>query len=259
MKIITAIVTPFDEKGQINYSVFDELMTWQIKKGADGVVVGGTTGEFPTLTDEEITELYSYSANQYHSQINIYLGVGTPSTSKTVKLIKRFDNLPIQGFLVVIPYYNLPPQKGIIKHFELIAKATNRTIIIYNVPKRTSSEITITSLIKLLENQNINMIKDASKDKKRLKQINKLPKSKLYLGDDSLFLWGLKNKIEGIISVISNVDVDIMKRCIYDKRAYRIYKKSLNEIKNYVNPIGIKKYLRRRGYEVGTVRLPLLE
>jgi 4-hydroxy-tetrahydrodipicolinate synthase len=258
MKIITALVTPFNPDLSINYPMVDRLIQKQIDEGADGIVIGGTTGEANLLDNQEMFDLYHYVV-KYAKKIPIYLGVGNSSTSQTIKLIKRFHNLDVAGFLVVVPYYVLPPQKGIVKHFQMINEVSLKPIILYHIPKRTGITMKIESLQELKDCAKITMIKDASLDKCRLVNIKKTLPMKVYIGDDSLFLWGIKQQMEGIISVISNSHLTLMKQCLESKKKWKDFRLALSLLKGQPNPIGIKKLLKQMGYSVGAVRLPLSE
>ena len=258
MKIITALVTPFTKNNKINYPVIDQLVHDQIEQGADGIVIGGTTGEFPTLSAAEVKKLYEYTSKKF-KDIPLYCGVGCPSTQKTVERIKLFERLPFQGYLIVVPYYNLPPQAGLIEHFKLVSQQTKKQIIAYNVPKRTGSTLEIATIKELAKIPNITLLKDATLDIERLLKIKGIKNISLFLGDDQLFLWGIKEGIPGIVSVLSNGEMGLMKKCVNNSSCHDQYANCLKQISPYVNPVGIKKYLREKGYAVGTVRLPLVE
>ena len=258
MKIITALVTPFNPDLSINYHMVDQLIERQIAEGADGIVIGGTTGEAHLLDKQEMYELYHYVV-RYAKRIPRYLGVGSASTNVTLKLIKRFNHLDVAGFLVVVPYYVLPPQKGLIKHFQLLSEASEKPLILYHIPKRTGITLTLDSLAKLKSCSRITMIKEACLDKKRLSKLKKLLPWEIMLGDDSLFLWGIRHRIDGIISVISNSHLSLMKQCLRNRKQWKEYRLALALLKGYPNPVGIKVLLKKMGFSVGSVRLPLCE
>src|ERR671923_2976295 len=135
-EVLTAIVTPFDADGAVDYEKFRDLAEYLVDHGSDGLVVCGTTGESPTLSDDEKVELWRLAVDAVGARATVVAGTGTYSTAHSVHLTERADELGVDAFLVVAPYYNKPPVRGIIAHFAAIAEASDRPIVVYNIPQR---------------------------------------------------------------------------------------------------------------------------
>ncbi len=256
MKILTAIITPFNKKGHIDYKCLYHLIDQQISNHSDGIVIAGTTGEGMLLTNSERDNLFKKIASKYSDLIPYYFCIGGLSTQSVLKEINKYDYLKPTGYLITVPYFILPTDEGIITHFKTVAKATERQILIYNIPKRCGKGLSINTIRELANINNITGIKDATGNIEHLNKLLKISNIDLYLGNDELFFWGFAKKVEGIISVISNVALKEMHDPISNKAHLEAI---IKLVQVYPNPIGIKKYLRNEGINVGTVRLPLLE
>ena len=266
-KLITALVTPFNKNGAIDEDEFVKLIKDVENQGSDGIVVGGTTGEGSSLSNDELIRLISL-ANET-SDMELIINVGLNSTHKTIELIHQIKEYKHDALMVIVPYYNKPNQKGIFEHFKEIANTfKNEKFIIYNVPSRTVVKIEENTLSDLInECPNIIGLKHASMDLDLVKQIRKKwPNFVVYSGDDKLLLDMMKCGARGVISVISHVYGKEIKELIED------YEKGIeNEILNqYIkdisdtifcdtNPISIKYALSKKGYESMNLRLPLVE
>ena len=150
-EILTAIVTPFREDGSVDYDKFRELALHLVENGSDGLVVTGTTGESPTLTDDERFELYAAALDAVGDRATVIAGTGTYSTAHSVHLTARAHELGVHGFLVVTPYYNKPPPRGIVEHFRAIAEVSDRPIVVYNIPGRVVINIEPETMAELAE------------------------------------------------------------------------------------------------------------
>lgn len=253
MKIITALITPFNDKKKIDYFKFGKLIEKQILQGASGIVVGGSTGERHLLSEYEENRLYQFVTCNYGNKIDVYLGVGEPASNIAVKKLKKYNSLNFKGYLINVPFYILPPQEKIIDYFKTLAKNTEKEIIVYDIEKRNGVLLELHTIKELIKIPNIIAIKESTKSFKRLKELyeEKIP---LLIGDDKWYLWGLTTNIDGIISVMSNQELLLMKEPYKDINRYH---KVLKEISKYVNPIGIKLYMNKQGENVGKCREPL--
>lgn len=253
MKIITALITPFNNKNKIDYFKLGKLIEKQIDQDASGIVVGGSTGERHLLTDYEENRLYQFVTCNYGDKIDIYLGIGEPSTALAIKKLKKYNKLNFKGYLVNVPFYILPPQEKIVEYFKKIAGNTQKEIIVYDIEKRNGVLLELQTIKEIVKIPNVLAIKESTKSFKRLKELyeEKLP---ILIGDDKWYLWGLTTNIEGIISVMSNQELLLMKDPYLNINKYQ---KILKEISKYVNPIGIKLYMNKQGENVGKCREPL--
>jgi 4-hydroxy-tetrahydrodipicolinate synthase len=265
-----ALVTPFNENGKVDYNGLQKLVEFQINNGTNYLVVQGTTGESVTLTNDEKIAVLDYIIEINAGKLPILLGVGGNSTSDVCDKIKFFSGHKIDGFLSVSPYYNKPSQQGIYEHFKSISNSTSLPIIIYNVPGRTSSNITADTTVQLAKDfKNIVGIKEASGNLEQIMTIIlKKPDNFLVIsGDDALTLGHILVGGDGVISVIANA---------FPKRFSTMVNAALNEnldlakekhyelleIIHYLfvdgNPAGIKYLLKLINICSDYVRLPLV-
>ncbi|MBI9063540.1 MAG: 4-hydroxy-tetrahydrodipicolinate synthase [Marinilabiliaceae bacterium] len=205
---IVAIVTPFTATGEIDVDAFDKLIDWHVEEGTDGIVVCGTTGETPALSQEEDVFLIKHTVDRVKGRIPVIAGTGSNSTSECIKYSLNAQEAGVDGVLVVGPYYNKPTDQGMYLHFSNIAQAVSVPIILYNVPSRTGSKISVDVALKLANDfDNIVGIKEAGGDLNVMAQLIALrpPGYKVYSGDD--FLASSANLLgaDGCISVIANV------------------------------------------------------
>src|SRR6266571_2379270 len=150
-EVLTAIVTPFRDDGSVDYDRFRELARHLVDNGSDGLVVTGTTGESPTLTDDERFALYAAALDAVGDRATVVAGTGTYSTAHSVHLTERAHELGVDGFLVVTPYYNKPPPRGIVAHVQAIAAVTDKPIVYYNIPTRVVINVAPETLAQLAE------------------------------------------------------------------------------------------------------------
>lgn len=267
-RLITAMVTPFDEKLNVDYKAAVLLAKKLVEEGNTALVITGTTGEAPTLTNEEKINLYKII--KANVDVPIIAGIGTNNTKTTIENAKEAKQAGVDGLLVVTPYYNKPDQDSLYCHFEEVANSVNLPIMLYNVPGRTGCNILPETVEKLAQIENIVALKEASGNIIQFAEIIKrVPKNFLvYSGDDSMLLPAMSIGCYGIVSVAAHVVGPEMKIMIdafvsHDtEKAKEMNLKLLNIFKNLfiiANPIPVKAALNLMGIYVGGVRLPLTE
>src|SRR5881398_1407225 len=185
-EVITAIVTPFAADGSVDVEKFRELATHLVDHGSDGLVVCGTTGESPTLTDDEKVELWRVARDAVGDRATIVAGTGTYSTAHSVDLTERAHELGVDGLLIVTPYYNKPPPRGIVEHFKAIAAVSDRPIVVYNIPSRVALNLDPETIAELAEIPTVRAVKQANDDLGQARRIVAETGLDLYAGDDNL-------------------------------------------------------------------------
>jgi 4-hydroxy-tetrahydrodipicolinate synthase len=270
-QVITAMVTPFNQQGEVDYAVAESLADYLISNGSDGIVVCGTTGESPTLDWEEEYELFKAVKNAVGTRGKVIAGTGSNSTREAIKATIKAAELNLDGSLQVVPYYNKPPQEGLYQHFKTIAQAVpDLPIMLYNIPSRTGQGLLPETVAKLSQIDNIIAIKEASGSLEQACQIRKLTEDSftIYAGDDAFTLPMLTAGGVGIVSVASHLVGPQIKQMINDfvnnrvKEAIETNAKLLPLFKALfctTNPIPVKAALNIKGWNVGGVRLPLTE
>tara|TARA_B100000900_G_scaffold94006_1_gene77234 strand:+ start:2210 stop:3106 length:897 start_codon:yes stop_codon:yes gene_type:complete len=271
---LTALVTPMNEDSSIDYESLKDLINFQIDSGIDGIVAVGTTGESATIDFEDHIKLIEFFVKESDSRVPIIAGTGANSTEEAITLTKAAQNVGADAALLVSPYYNKPPQDGILKHYLKIADEVQIPQILYNVPSRTASFIDPSTVSKLAKHENIIGIKDATGEMKNLEDLKNLCKSEidsgeffLYSGDDFTFLEFLNLGGHGTISVTSNiVPAIVSKICklaeinFSEAQALEESLKELNELLfSESNPIPVKWALYKMGLINRGIRLPLIE
>ena len=204
-EILTAIVTPFDAEGAVDYERFRELAQYLVENGSDGIVVAGTTGESPTLTDDERLELFRVAVDTLNGRGTVIAGTGTYSTAHSVHLTAEAHALGVDGFLVVTPYYNKPPARGIVEHFRRIADVSDRPIVVYNIPSRVVINIEPDTIAELSEIPTVRAVKQANDDLEQARRVLAETDLDVYAGDDNLIYPFLELGGVGVISVLSHV------------------------------------------------------
>ena len=266
----TAMVTPMREDGTINYPVFGQLLREQADRGADAVIIAGTTGEGSTLYDREHIELVEYAVKKINGKIPVIAGAGSNNTAHAVHLSKEFEKIGADGLLHVTPYYNKASQQGLFLHFQACAEATRLPIILYNVPSRTGVNIYPATYKRLSQIDNIVACKEASGNFSQLAKIAALCKEDLtiYSGNDDQITSALALGAQGVISVLSNIlpkGTHEICRSYFDgdsSLSDSLQLKYLDLIEALfldVNPIPVKQAMRAMGYDVGRCRLPLCD
>ncbi|SOB93432.1 dihydrodipicolinate synthase [Ureibacillus xyleni] len=269
-RIATAMVTPFDENGKINYEVAEGIIEFLIQNGTDTIVVCGTTGETPTLSIQEKRDFIDFTIKKVKKRIPVIAGVGVNDTAYTIEATKVVEAFGADGIMVVAPFYNKPNQRGIYAHFEAISKVTDLPIVVYNVPGRTGVNISAETTIALSKIPNIRIVKEACGNLDQMTEIlaNVSDNTFIYSGDDSLTLPLIAIGGRGVISVASHVVGNEMQTMIRafeqgrHKEAADIHQALLPLIKQLFanpNPVPVKYAMSKVGFEVEKVRLPLVE
>jgi 4-hydroxy-tetrahydrodipicolinate synthase len=263
--VLTAIVTPFREDGSVDFDSFQRLARYLVENGSDGVVVSGTTGESPNLTDDERLDLFRAAIEAVGGDATVVAGTGTYSTAHSVHLTEQADKLDVDAFLVVTPYYNKPPQRGIVAHFEEIARASDKPIVAYNIPARVVINIEPETVSRLAEIPTVRAVKQANDDLAQAKHIVATGLD-LYAGDDNLIQPFLELGGIGGVCVHTHVvgpQVAAQVRAFRsgDAERAREIDRELDPVyellKVQSNPIPIKAALNLLGHGVGGHRLPI--
>jgi len=266
-EVLTAVVTPFRTDGSIDVGAFRSLCGHLVENGSDGVVVTGTTGEAPTLTDDERLALYQAALEAIGGQATVIAGTGTYATAHSIHLTEAAHALGVDGFLVVTPYYNKPPQRGIVAHVEAIAAATDRPVVFYDIPSRVVVDAAPETISQLAEIENVRAVKQAKPSLDAARHVVECGLD-LYAGDDDLILPFLEVGGVGGICVHTHVVGPRVKEMIRRFRAGDVegaralddeLRPALEILKVQTNPIAIKRALQLLGHEVGGLRLPLVE
>lgn len=266
----TAIVTPFNNDGTINFSSLENIINFQIDNNADAIIICGTTGEAATLTDDEHIEAIKFTVEVVKKRVPVIAGTGSNHTEHGIKLCKKSQEVGADGLLVVNPYYNKSTQKGVIKYYENIASSVSLPIIIYNVPSRTGFNIEPETILHLSKIDNIVGIKEASGNISQVAKIATYANDKFYIyaGNDDQILPVLSLGGKGVISVLSNVvpnEVHNIVKLFIDGNIQESinlqlkYIKLINALFSEVNPIPVKTALNLMGFNVGGFREPLVE
>ena len=264
--VLTAIVTPFADDGSVDFDSFQGLARHLVDNGSDGIVVAGTTGESPTLSDDERLDLVRAAIEAVGDSHTVVAGTGTYSTEHSVHLTSRAHDLGASAFLVVTPYYNRPPQRGIVAHFEAIARASDRPIVAYNIPSRVVINIEPDTISRLGEIETVRAVKQANDDLDQACHIVSTGLT-LYAGDDNLIQPFLELGGAGGICVHTHIvgaQVAAQVRAALEgdlDRAREIdaaLQPAYDLLKVATNPIAIKAALNLLGHDVGGHRLPLV-
>lgn len=268
-KILTAMVTPFDQNGEIDFPATKNLINYLIANGTDGLVISGTTGESPTLTEEEKVELFKFAVDVVDGRVPVIAGTGSYNTKASIELTKHAENAGVDGIMLVAPYYNKPSQEGLYQHFKAIAEETSLPIILYNVPGRSVVSLSVDTVVRLSEIKNIVAIKEASGNLDAMAEmIEKTADDfSLYSGDDGLTIPVLSIGGAGVISVASHILGNEMQEMIKKfqigniQEAARDHRRLLPVMKILFatpNPTSVKAALNLNGISVGGVRLPMI-
>ncbi|WP_443932587.1 4-hydroxy-tetrahydrodipicolinate synthase [Phascolarctobacterium succinatutens] len=269
-RLLTAMVTPFNADGSINYEAGADFADWLLANGSDGLVVEGSTGEAATMDMDEKIKFMQTIVARVNGRAKIVAGAGTNCTASTIDLVKRMEACGVDGVLVVGPYYNKPTQEGYYQHFAAVAKATKLPIIVYNVPGRTGGNIAPETVARLAADfSNIVAIKEAAGNVAQTAELYRvLPEDfSIYSGDDGLILPFLSVGACGLISVLANVNGNILQQLMQAYSEGRVKDAAdLNKVMVPLakamfiesNPIPIKAAVTKvTGIEAGAPRLPL--
>jgi 4-hydroxy-tetrahydrodipicolinate synthase len=265
-EILTAIATPFHEDGSVDYGGFRRLARFLVENGSDGLVVSGTTGESPTLDDDEKLELFRVAVDEVGDDATVVAGTGSNDTRHSVHLTEQASALGVDAVLVVTPYYNKPPQRAIVEHFKAVAAATDLPVVVYNIPARVVVNIEPETIAQLAEIPNVAAVKQANDDLEQARRIVEIGLD-LYAGDDDLIVPFLELGGRGGICVHTHVVGPQVQEIVRRFRAGDVEgARQLNEeiqpaldlLKVVGNPIAIKAALNLLGHDVGGHRLPLV-
>ena len=269
-EVITAMVTPFDSKGEVDYSKVESLADRLFQNGSDSIIVTGTTGESPTLVYDEELEILNSVKRVARNTKKVIMGTGSNCTDTAVMMSKKAETEGADGILSVVPYYNKPSQKGIIAHFSAVAEAVKIPVILYNIPSRTGISMTVETAKYLTEKyENIVAIKQSFGDIDVVTELKReLPKSvAVYSGDDSLTLPMLSVGAQGVISVASHLYGKEIKSIIRNFKTGDVRSAMNMHLKLYPvmkklfmapNPVPVKAVLAHQGIIEEYVRKPLV-
>ena len=266
-EVLTATVTPFDADGSVDAEKYAELCNFLVDNGSDGVVVNGTTGEASTLSDEERVELIRAAVDSVGDRATVIAGTGTNATAHSIHLTEQAHEAGAHGVLVVTPYYNKPPPRGVVEHFKAVAAATDRPVIAYNIPGRVVINIESETMSELAEIPNVKGVKQSNADLDQARHIVGLGLD-LYAGDDNLVLPFVELGGRGGVCVHTHIVGPQGKEMIRLARegdlegARRLDEElepAIELIGVVTGPIQMKAALNMLGHDVGGLRLPLVE
>lgn len=268
-RLLTAMVTPFQSDLTIHWEMVDQLVEHLILTGTEGIVVAGTTGESPTLSNEEKLQLFERVVAKAGGRAKVIAGTGSNNTVETIELTKQADQLGVDGIMLVVPYYSRPSQEGLYQHFASVAESTSLPIMLYNVPGRTSMNMSADTIIRLSKVSNITSVKEASGDLAQMSRIiaGTSDDFLLYCGDDKLYLPALAIGAHGLVSVASHVigkEIERMSNAFLEgnfQLAALLHHKLLPIFEGMFfipSPAPVKAALQLQGLDVGSVRLPLV-
>jgi len=267
-KLITAMVTPFNEKLEVDYENAAALARYLIANGSDGLVVSGTTGESPVLSREEKIQLFATVKRAVGPEVEILAGTGSNNTRESIELSQAAEKSGVDGLLLVNPYYSKPTQEGLYQHFKAIAKSVSIPIMLYNIPGRTGVELLPDTIARLTEIDNIVAIKEASRNMDQVSQLKVALGDRLTIlsGDDSMTLPMLAVGASGVVSIASHIVGNEIKSMLNafetgdHAKAQEIHRYLFPIFKGLfitTNPIPVKEALNMLGMNVGDFRLPL--
>lgn len=268
-QVLTAMVTPFDQQGKVDVNAVKNLVNHLIANGTDGLVVSGTTGESPTLSTEEKVELFKLVVETAAGRVPVIAGTGSNNTYASIALTRKAEEAGVDGIMLVVPYYNKPSQEGLYQHFKTIAESTALPVILYNIPGRTSVNMSVETIVRLSQIENIVAVKEASGNLEAMAEIISRTSDDflLFSGDDALTIPVLSIGGAGVISVASHIIGNEMQEMINlfksgDVRgAAAAHRRLLPLMKGLFaapNPTPVKAVLNMSGIPVGGVRLPLV-
>lgn len=268
-QVLTAMVTPFDANGEIDFNATENLVNYLIANGTDGLVVAGTTGESPTLSTEEKVELFKFVVKVAAGRVPVIAGTGSNNTRASISLTRQAEAVGVDGIMLVSPYYNKPSQEGLYQHFKAIAESTTLPVMLYNIPGRTAVNISVETIVRLSQINNIVCVKEASGNLETMAEIiSQTPDDfTLYSGDDGLTIPVLAIGGAGVVSVSSHIIGNEMQEMITAfkngnvQEAAAMHRRLLPTMKSMFaapNPTPVKAALNMNSIPVGGVRLPLV-
>lgn len=268
-RVATAMVTPFDSKGHIDFPKTEQLINYLIANGTESLVVSGTTGESPTLSKEEKIALFKHVVKIVDKRVPVIAGTGNYNTYESIELTKKAEQIGVDAIMLVAPYYNKPNQEGLYQHFKAVAECTGLPILLYNIPGRSVVNIEPETIIRLSKISNIVAVKEASGNLNNMTKIiaNTSDDFELYTGDDGVTLPVLAIGGAGVISVASHVIGNEIQEMVTKflqgdvNGASKLHQQLLPIMEGLFiapNPVPVKTALQLKGLDVGPVRLPLV-
>jgi len=269
-RVLTAMATPFDHEGEVDYDQAKRLALALLEAGSDGLVVAGTTGEAPTLSHDEKLALFREVKAAVGDRGAVIAGTGTNNTAASIDLSREAESIGVDALLLTAPYYSRPPQEGLFRHFQAIAAATSLPCILYNIPSRTAVNVTAETQLRLAEIPNMAGVKEASGDLEQIAEIIEGAHDFLvWSGDDQMALPVVAIGGYGVIGVSTHL-VGLQMRAMIEAQldgrgaeAATIHRRLLPLMKTLMttapNPIPLKYALNHVGFQVGGLRLPLIE
>jgi len=270
-RLLTAMVTPFDREGKVDYAQTQRLASALLDSGSDGLVVAGTTGEAPTLSHDEKLRLFAAVKEAVGGRGALLAGTGTNDTAASIELSQEAERVGVDGLLLTAPYYNRPTQEGLYRHFEAIARATRLPCVLYNIPSRTGVNMTADTTLRLSRVPNIVGVKEASGDLAQIAAIidDAGDEFRVWSGDDAMTLPILALGGYGVIAVVSHLTGAQLHQMIdaflegRAAEAARIHRRLLPLMQTLMtaasNPAPVKYALNQLGFPAGAPRLPLVE
>ncbi|MGO0061491.1 4-hydroxy-tetrahydrodipicolinate synthase [Brevibacillus fluminis] len=268
-QVLTAMVTPFDQNGDVDFDATRTLVNDLLENGTDGLVVAGTTGESPTLSTEEKVELFKLVVDVVGGRVPVIAGTGSNNTRASISVTKQAEAIGVDGIMLVAPYYNKPSQEGMYQHFKAVAESTSLPVMLYNIPGRSVVNMSVETIVRLSRIPNIVAIKEANGNLDAMAEvISQTPSDfTLYSGDDSLTLPVLSIGGAGVVSVASHIIGNEMQEMINlfkngkMQEAAAAHRKLLPIMKALFaapSPSPVKAALNLKGINVGGVRLPMV-
>ncbi|HJV46684.1 MAG TPA: 4-hydroxy-tetrahydrodipicolinate synthase [Bacillota bacterium] len=268
-RLLTAMVTPFNEELEVDFDKASHLVDHLINTGTDTIVVCGTTGESPTLSNDEKVALFKHVVGVAAGRAKVIAGTGSNNTKASIELTKKAEAVGVDGTLLVVPYYNKPSQEGLYQHFKAIAESTKLPGMLYNIPGRSAVNMSVETILRLSEIPNITSVKEASGDLSAVAMLVERSNEqfRVYSGDDKLALPSMSVGGYGVVSVASHVIGSEMKAMIEAfvegkvNEAAALHRRLLPIFEGLFitsNPVPVKYALEQKGIAVGSVRLPLV-
>ncbi len=268
-RLLTAMVTPFDEQGRVDFQQARRLARALLDSGSDGLVVSGTTGESPTLTHEEKLRLFKEVKAEIGDRGSVVAGTSNYNTAESIELSKEAERIGVDGLLLTVPYYNKPPQEGLYQHFKAIAQSTSLPCVLYNVPSRTALNMTAETTIRLSQIDNIIGVKEASSDMDQIARIisGARPGFLVWSGNDNETFHIMNMGGYGVVSVASHLvgkQIKGMMELLLNGRREEAAREHLRLLPIFkvlfivTNPIPVKYAVNKAGFRVGNPRLPLV-
>lgn len=265
---LVALITPMKKNGEIDWFSYEELIQWHLEQGSDGLVVLGTTAESPTITSQERVQIIKRAVRCVNGRVPIIVGTGSNSTTKTIQYTHEAARLGVDAVLVVTPYYNKPPQSGLLAHFTAVAQSTHLPIVLYNVPSRTGCDLLPETAVKLSKISNIVAMKEATGDVSRVNAYKSLGADLTLLsGDDATCQEFIRKGGRGVISVAANIAPKQMRQLCEWAVSSPVEAEALqarlmplfNALGVQSNPIPVKWAAAKMNLIPDGIRLPLLE